>query len=123
MLANLFWYLVIPIAALWLFYNLGWQRGYAHGFLAGQDEGFKEGKLAGAKLGIEQGVKERILNDLKGSKGGVLAETERLIREKFYADLTKKPAVLPPPPTQPNYRAYGWTVASLAGVLLLVWLF
>lgn len=122
MLANLFWYLVIPMATLWLAYNLGWQRGYANGFLVGKDEGLKEGKLIGEKLGIEKGVKERILNHLKGSDGGVLDETERQIRAKLYADLTKKPPALSPILPKPNYRVYGWTAVSLAGVLLVFWL-
>lgn len=121
MLADIFWYLVIPMAALWLAYSFGWQRGYDNGFLVGKDEGVKEGKVAGEKIGIEKGVKERILNSLKGAKGGVLDETEMLIREKLYSDLTKKP---PPAPSAPekSYLAYWWTAASLAGALLVFWL-
>lgn len=123
MLANLFWYLVIPSAALWLAYSLGWQRGYEQGFGAGKDEGLKEGKLLGEKLGIEKGVKERVLNHLKGANGGILDETEMQIRAKLYADLTKKPSALPPIQTKPKYQVYWWTVASVAGVLLIFWLF
>ncbi|TXH69227.1 MAG: hypothetical protein E6Q83_10780 [Thiothrix sp.] len=122
MLADLFWYVVIPIAALWLAYSFGWQRGYDNGFLVGRDEGIKEGKVAGEKIGIEKGVKERILNNLKGAKGGVLDETEMQIREKLYADLTKKPSVPAPAPPTPSYGVYWWTAASLAGALLVFWL-
>lgn len=123
MLADIFWYLVIPMAALWLAYSFGWQRGYDSGFLVGKDEGIKEGKVAGEKIGIEKGVKERILNNLKGARGGVLDETEIQIREKLYADLTKKPAALPlPPPPAAKSGLYWWTAASLAGVLLVFWL-
>lgn len=122
MLADLFWYLVIPIAALWLAYSFGWQRGYDSGFLVGKDEGVKEGKVAGEKIGIEKGVKERILNNLKGAKGGVLDDTEMQIREKLYSDLTKKPVPPPSMPDQTNYTIYWWTAASLAGVLLVFWL-
>lgn len=120
MLADLFWYLVIPIAALWLAYSAGWQRGYDSGFLVGKDEGVKEGKVAGEKIGIEKGVKERILNHLKGAKGGVLDETEMQLREKLYADLTKKPAAPSAPPPKNSYANYWWTAASLAGVLVLL---
>ena len=122
MLADLFWYLVIPIAALWLAYSFGWQRGYDSGFLVGKDEGVKEGKVAGEKIGIEKGVKERILNNLKGAKGGVLDDTEMQIREKLYSDLTKKPTPPSPMPAQTNYAVYGWVAASLAGALLVFWL-
>lgn len=122
MLADLFWYLVIPIAALWLAYSVGWQRGYDNGFLVGKDEGLKEGKLAGEKLGIEKGIKERILNHLKGSNGGVLDETEMQVRAKLYADLTKKPPPLPSLAPKTSYFAYWWIAASLAGALLLFWL-
>lgn len=120
MLVDIFWYLIIPIAALWLAYSVGWQRGYDSGFLVGKDEGIKEGKIAGEKIGIEKGVKERILNNLKGAKGGVLDETEMLIREKLYSDLTKKPTPAPPPPEK-SYTVYWWTAASLAGALLVFW--
>lgn len=122
MLADIFWYLVIPLAALWLAYSFGWQRGYDNGFLVGKDEGIKEGKVAGEKIGIEKGVKERILNNLKGAKGGVLDDTETQIREKLYADLTKKPSAPPSSLPKTNYAVYWWTAASLAGVLLVFWL-
>lgn len=119
MLTDIFWYLVIPLAALWLAYSFGWQRGYDNGFLVGRDEGLREGKAVGEKIGAEKEIKERILTNLRGANNGALDETELKIREKFYADLTKKPSAPPPPPT--NYGIYWWAIASLAGVLLVFW--
>lgn len=122
MAADIFWYLIIPVAALWLAYSVGWQRGYDSGFLVGKDEGIKEGKVAGEQIGIEKGIKERLLNNIKGGKGGtgLLDEAEAKIREKFYADLTKKPE--PKPAPKKSYTAYWWTGASVGGLLLIWWL-
>ncbi|HPY40954.1 MAG TPA: hypothetical protein PLM98_10570 [Thiolinea sp.] len=122
MFANIFWYLVIPAALLWLAYSLGWQRGYDRGFFEGKAEGIQEGKVVGEKIGIEKGVKERILNNLKGSKGGVLDETEMQVREKLYADLTTKKAAASPAPPAKSYALYWWTMAGLAGIFLVIWL-
>ncbi|TXH74042.1 MAG: hypothetical protein E6Q85_05310 [Thiothrix sp.] len=122
MLANIFWYVIIPAALFWLAYSIGWQRGFNQGFYEGKDEGVKEGKALGERIGIEKGIKDRVLNSIKGSGGSVLDQTEMQIREKFYADLTKKPAPPPSAPESTSYVGYWWAAASLAGVLLIFWL-
>jgi hypothetical protein len=96
-----------------LAYYFGWQRGHAYGYLEGEEEGKKKGKAEGEKIGITKGVTERVLNSIAGSKGGVLEDTEKAVREQLYAKLT---AQAPPPKKPPDF-----TESLVDGLKKLLW--
>lgn len=119
-----FWTIVFIFALAWLAYYFGWQRGHAYGYLEGEEEGKKKGKAEGEKAGITKGVTERVLNSIAGSRGGVLEDTEKAVREQLYAKLTEK---APPPKKPPGFmeslvdglkKLFWW--ALLTGIVALV---
>lgn len=120
---NVFWTLVFIFAVAWLAYYFGWQRGHAYGYWEGEEDGKKIGKAEGEKIGIAKGVKERVLNSIAGSKGGVLEDTEKAIREQIYAQLTAAPPPAKKPPTFMESLAAGlkklmwWAI--LTGIIAL----
>ena len=112
------------LVILSLVYAFGWQRGYDQGHQDGEEDGIQKGLIIGEKIGIEKGVTERVLNSLKGNKGGILEETEAQVRERLYAKLTSRPS--PPAAVQPNdwqaKQLLFWVIVLCALAILLMFL-
>lgn len=110
------------LVILSLVYAFGWQRGYDQGHQDGEEDGIQKGLIIGEKIGIEKGVTERVLNSLKGNKGGILEETEAQVRERLYARLTTKtPNPLAPDDSNSRQPKRWWILGAMA-VLLLMYL-
>jgi len=122
---NVFWYGVFIAAIAWLAYHFGWQRGAAIGYQEGWEDGVKQGKEEGTKIGVKNSIKEKVLNDIAGTKGGMLADVEQQVRQELLAALTAKPT----PPQKPltlmeslfGQVSFGWWVVMFSLLALTIY--